>query len=373
MSVAEDFTEVGYRPIGIGHNSSLRGMLLDQYAAQLRRAEELLIALDRLPEITDDDTLGKVSDFVKQIGASVKTLEGARVAEKEPFLQAGRDVDGVFNTVKDKLDKAKTWVNRRIATYLDEKAKREREARAAEERRQAAEALKARQEAERKAREAEEARQRAEAEARREREAREASEREAAERERKLREEAAAADRRAQEEATKRRQSEENRAKAQAESERLQREADELRRKADQEAAARERQRIADEQAAEARRTEDARQQAERDAEAAASAKAAEEAEAKRLLAEKEALAKPAELARTRSDLGSMATLRTKWTFKVEDREAVDYNQLRAYFSAEAFEKAVNAAIRNGIRPDAEGNQPLKGIRIFQTNEAAVR
>ena len=378
MSTAHDYRQLeddGFRPIGLGHNSAkaLREMLQEQYVAQMRRADELLAAFDRLPEIGSDDTLGKVSDFVKQIAASMKTLEAARVAEKEPFLQAGRDVDGVFVTIKDKLEKARAAVNKRITAYLDEKRRQEEVRRQAEERQRAAEALKARQEAERKQREADEARRRAEEEARKEREARAAEARAAEERERQLREQAAEAERRAQEEAKKRRQSEENRAKAQAESERLQREAEAFRKKATEEAAERERQRVEQQRRDDERRAEEARQQAERDAAAEQARKDAENAEAQRLLAEQAATAKPADMARTRSELGSMATLQAVWTYSIEAGEEIDWNKLAPYLSADAKDKAIKAAIRNGVRPDAQGNQPLKGIKIFQTNKAAVR
>lgn len=373
MSAAlEDFAEVAAKPIGLGHNSgrSLREMLADQHADKLDRADKLVAAADRVPDITDDIVLGKASDLVKQQAACIKDIDKVRVSEKEPFLTAGREVDGVFSNPKDRLEKAKSAVSKKITVYLDAKAKAEREAREAEERRRAEAARmaeEARRKAEREAREAEERARRAEEEARQQR-AR--AEQEAREREERHRREMAEAEQRARDEESKRRQSDANREKAQEEAARLRREAED--RAARERAEAEER---AAREAAEAeRRAEEARAESRRRAEAEEiERQRADEAEAQRVMAEKEALAKPADMARSRSDNGSMATLKRKWVFSVEDPNAVDYNQLRAYFSAEAFDKAVNAAIRNGVRPDAEGNQPLKGIRIFSINESTVR
>jgi hypothetical protein len=362
----------GFRPIGLGHNSAknLREMLLEQYAAILRRAEELLAAVDRVPSIENDDTLGKVSELIKQISASIKVLDVSRVAEKEPFLSAGRDVDGVFNGVKEKLEKAKTFVNKKVTAFLEAKAQAEREARQAEERRQAEEARRAEEErrkAEQARREAEERARQAEEAARRQKEQ---AEREAREREERHRRELAEANARAEAEESKRRQSDANREKAQAEADRMRREAAERAERERVEAEARAKRDAEDAE----RRAQEAREDAQRRADQEAlEAQRAEEAEARRIAAEKLAMAKPAELSRTRSELGALSSLRAKWVFKVEDRDAINLNQLKAYFSAEAFDKAVNAAIRNGVRPDSEGNQPLAGIKIFQINEAATR
>lgn len=371
MSAAHDLSQDdGFKPIGLGHNSgkNLREILIEQHATVLNRASELLGGLDRLPDISDDDTAGKVTDFKKQITTCVKTLEALRVSEKDPFLVAGREVDGVFNGPKDKLEKGLVTVNKRLTVYLNEKARIEREAREAEERARAEVARRAeedRRKAEAARREAEERARRAEEEARLQKERAEREAREAAERHAR---ELAEAEARAQAEEAKRRQSDASRERAQEEAARLRREASERAERERVEAEARAK-REAEESA---RRAEAAREEQRRLAEEEEQRrKAADEAEARRIQAEKAALAKPADMARTRSDLGSVATLRRKWVFAVTDKDAIDLNQLRVYISAEAFDKAVNAAIRNGVRPDAEGNQPLAGIRIYEISEAA--
>ncbi len=183
-------------PASLGHNSgamadSLRDDLTEKHASTRARAAELLAAAERVPaNIDSDDLAGKVGDFIKQITACSKAADAARVAEKEPHLAAGRVVDGFFKAIIDPLDTAKKNIERRLTTYLREKAeaeRRERERIAAEERARAEAARRAAEEAERKARDeaslqaaivAEEQRKQAEADAER---ARKASEAKAAE------------------------------------------------------------------------------------------------------------------------------------------------------------------------------------------------
>lgn len=147
-------------PTTLGHNSgamaeSLRDDLTEKHASIRTRAAELIAAADRVPETIDSDELaGKVGDFIKQVTACHKAAEGARVAEKEPHLAASRVVDGFFKTITDPLDTTKRMIERRVTTYLREKAdaeRRERERIAAEERAKAEAARKVAEEAERKA------------------------------------------------------------------------------------------------------------------------------------------------------------------------------------------------------------------------------
>ena len=117
----------------------IRARLEQENIGLLARKEEILEAVGRAPEaVEDDDTAGKLSDFIKQISACIKNANAARVAAKEPYLQGGRSVDGFFKTVSDPLDKAKRAMESRLGTYLRKKAdeerrRREEEARKAEE------------------------------------------------------------------------------------------------------------------------------------------------------------------------------------------------------------------------------------------------
>lgn len=75
--------------------------------------------------------------------------------------------------------------------------------------------------------------------------------------------------------------------------------------------------------------------------------------------------AKPAEHARTRGDLGSVATLRTTWEVEITDRAALDLNALRPHLATDALEKAARAFVKSGGRK-------LEGARIFEKQSAVV-
>lgn len=123
-----------------------------KHAEILQRAQELLAAAQRVPEtVADEETAGKVADFIKQLTACNKAAEGARVAEKEPHLAASRVVDGFFKAVTDPLDTAKKGIEKRLTAFLrqkEEAARKERERIAADERAAAEAARKAAEAAE---------------------------------------------------------------------------------------------------------------------------------------------------------------------------------------------------------------------------------
>lgn len=253
-----DFVEVR-EPVGIGHNRApVKDMLSDAYEQLLTRADELIAASTRAPaSIYNDEVQGKVGDLVKMIAAAIKKSESHRQSEKEPFLQAGREVDGFFRPVTDKLEREKKTLEGRIGVYLRAKAERERRAR--------------------------------EETARLERE----------------------------------------------ESDRRLREAQAL-------------------------------ESANRKAEADTALQQAAEADAASAKAEKAADAKPADMARTRGDLGSLSTLRTALEVEVTDYALVPLEAIRAYIPRDAIDKAVRAWARNGGRE-------MPGCRIQEVQTAVVR
>lgn len=139
----------------------LRATLADRHAKALERAQTLIEAVERIPETCEDDTTaGKISDTMKMIAESYKTLEAQRVNEKEPYLKLGRSVDGFFKVTLDRLTQAKAKAQKPLDMFLRRKAEEERQARLAE-------AARLRQEAEAKAAQAaaeEQARMKAQAE-----------------------------------------------------------------------------------------------------------------------------------------------------------------------------------------------------------------
>ena len=119
----------------IGHNKppaaaeQITDRLAETWPDMVKRQAELLTAFMRTPSIVDDSNAGRVTDFCKQIAASMKAITSARVAEKEPFLDGGRTVDTFFNRLRDPLDEAKGTLQARLTIYERAKADKERRAR----------------------------------------------------------------------------------------------------------------------------------------------------------------------------------------------------------------------------------------------------
>ncbi len=67
-----------------------------------------------------------------------------------------------------------------------------------------------------------------------------------------------------------------------------------------------------------------------------------------------------------RGEYGAVASARTVWEFEIEDASKIPVSVLRKYLTADAIEKAMRAAVRDGVRD-------VKGVRIFETTKAQVR
>ena len=265
----------------IGHNrppadaDQISDRLAEAHAEMVERQADLLDALTRAPDTVDDANAGRVTDFVKQIAAATKHINVARIVEKEPFLNGGRTVDTFFKRLSDPLDKAKATLQDRLTIY----------------------------------------------------------ERDKADKERRVREEAARIERK--------------------EAQRLQ-------------AIAAERERAA------AERERAANTDADLDGAIAAAAAArqaeadARQADADAVVAERAANAKAAELHTTRGDYGSSSSLRTFWDFADLDRADLDLETLRQHIPLDGLEKAVRSYTKSGGRE-------LRGVRIFKNTKSVVR
>ena len=88
----------------------------------------------------------------------------------------------------------------------------------------------------------------------------------------------------------------------------------------------------------------------------------AADAEAARRAAE----AQPAELSRSRSDMGAVSSLRRWWDHKDLDRATLDLETLRDHLPIEALEQAVRSYIRAGGRK-------LRGVVIFENTASQTR
>ena len=129
----------------------LRERLAETHADLETRKDDLLEGATHVPMVVkDEETAGKVADYIKQIAACMKNSESHRKKEKEEYLELGRQVDGFFKKIYEPLGKAKKEIERRLTLYQREVEAEERRVR------QKAE-LAAREEAERAVRAAEEA------------------------------------------------------------------------------------------------------------------------------------------------------------------------------------------------------------------------
>lgn len=118
------------------------------------------------------------------------------------------------------------------------------------------------------------------------------------------------------------------------------------------------------ERLAEESRRRDHREQHLKVADEAAGQAATAEAQADE--ADRAAEAKPADLARTRSDKGTLSTLKAEWTHATEDLDLVPLETLRPYIPVDVIEKAIKSYVRMGGRQ-------LPGVRIYETNKAVIR
>jgi hypothetical protein len=316
--------------------------------------------------VEDDEDLSVMREIVKALLTQHKRVEALRVDTKEPYLLATRVVDGHFNTLKTMLEKRQAGIEALAKVYLDRKKAEEQARRDAEARRAAEEQRRLAAEAQRAEAEAAAARRRADEERRREEEA----ERRRVEEERKRREAAEQA-RIAAERAERQRIEEEQRAAksadeaarlaAEAEARRLAQEEvrkqQEAERSAEEERRANERRRIAAET-----------ERAAAEAEAQAAARREQEASAAALMAAKSAEAKPADMARTLTAGGGMATLKRSYDFEILDCDLIPLESMRSYIVTDDYERI----IKRYISMHKDG-RPLAGIRIFETTSAQFR
>jgi hypothetical protein len=82
--------------------------------------------------------------------------------------------------------------------------------------------------------------------------------------------------------------------------------------------------------------------------------------------AQKAGQAKAAEMSRSRSDLGAVASLHTFWDWRDLYRDQLDLEALRSHLPLDALEKAVRSFIKAGGRQ-------LRGVTIYENTQTKVR
>ena len=84
--------------------------------------------------------------------------------------------------------------------------------------------------------------------------------------------------------------------------------------------------------------------------------------------AERDATARAADLTRSRSAAGTLATARQTWKGEIVDLASVDLEKLRPFIKREAIDAALNAFVRIN-----KGTVEVAGCRIFEDIRAAFR
>lgn len=148
----------------IGNNSRPALVTTDLLTKDHKAAVDAIDGFEKqaaeLPNvIEDDEDVGLVVALVKKLNASSKRLEELREADKGPFLDAVRVIDGFFGTkpsgravpaegtLQRRVYDLRTTLEERVTRYQVKKAAAERAAREAEERRLREEAQRKQQEA----------------------------------------------------------------------------------------------------------------------------------------------------------------------------------------------------------------------------------
>lgn len=144
----------------IGHNQgpamTLTERLASDYETITDKVDALAKEADALPRTVASDTAAEpLVDVVRRAKVIGRAAEDARKTEKEPYLQAGRDVDAFFKAFTDRITRIASTLEGRINEWQREKERRRRAALEEEARRQREAERLAREEAERKMREAE--------------------------------------------------------------------------------------------------------------------------------------------------------------------------------------------------------------------------
>jgi len=350
----------------IGHNNPpsdidiLGERMKEKYRQFFTKAEELLAAQSRLPTIVnDDETAGKVGDFVKQLQGAIKNLEAARKSEKEEYVAAGKRVDGFFKVrFIDKLDLLKNAVSQLNADYLKRKedARRQKEEEEAERLRvESAEKL-----AESQRKEEEARKKQAEAEAESRRIAEEAAKKEAeikAESERKQKELQDKID------ALEREKAEKATPEAKEEIKAVKEELKEV--KAETREAIKEVKAETKEQETAVKQVVASAKSDLRESKTLLNDAARTDKQAERT--EKLAGSSAANLARTRGEEGSVSTIETRWVGTVTNRNLIDYKELGPHFTDDDVQIALNRWV------NANKGKQLPGAYIREETKATVR
>lgn len=115
-----------------GNNPPIPDVLAEQHKDLIAKIEPIAERANKLPRVVkNDEQLGIVGALVIDANELSKKLEAHRKAEKQPYLDQGREVDAFFNPLIDRLDRIADTFEEISTAYQREKIAAERRARAA--------------------------------------------------------------------------------------------------------------------------------------------------------------------------------------------------------------------------------------------------
>lgn len=121
---------------GIGHNKGpvFNTEVVDAFTAEATEISDAASEWGGV-EITTETKAGELKDFLDTARAKLKEIEERRKVEKQPFLDAGREVDAAFKKVTGVIEQAGKIAKAPLEAYLreqqriaDEKRRAEQEA-----------------------------------------------------------------------------------------------------------------------------------------------------------------------------------------------------------------------------------------------------
>lgn len=118
----------------IGHNGgptlTIEERLRVEHAEILHRVDQVRELSALIPRnIEDEATAEKTVEIVRSAKRAYNALDDARIAEKKPYLDGSRAVDGFFKQPLTTLDEIAKFLERGLSEFQREKARKEREAR----------------------------------------------------------------------------------------------------------------------------------------------------------------------------------------------------------------------------------------------------
>lgn len=109
----------------IGHNAPppLKEILAENYSHFAKEIDEIAERANAAPKaIKSDNDLDAVGVIVKDAKGMINRVEKARKEEKDPYFQAGKEVDAFFKLLWERLDRIAAALGGRADDYQRQKA-----------------------------------------------------------------------------------------------------------------------------------------------------------------------------------------------------------------------------------------------------------